>query len=84
MQNTNAIENVASQPHLYVGNLILVGSIAIAVGIVLVIGFCVVVKWSVAWKLLVRKFPVTDIHKLGKKIFRTEWLLLLQGQQSCS
>jgi hypothetical protein len=53
--------------HLHVGNLILVLSIAIAAGIVLVVGLSAYTRWSIAWTLLTRKYPVTDVHKSGKK-----------------
>jgi hypothetical protein len=69
MQNTNTIANVAGQPHfhLYVGNIILVGSVAIAIGIIYVFGGNALTMWNVAWKTLAKKFPATDVHKLGKK-----------------
>ena len=53
--------------HLHIGNIILVASFAIALGIVLVGGFCVFAKVFTGWKALTRRFPVTDIHRFGKK-----------------
>ena len=68
MQNTNAIANVANQPHfhLHVVNIILVGSVALAIGIIYVFGGRAFTVWNVDWKALARKFPATDVHKLGE------------------
>ena len=53
--------------HFHFLNIILVASIAIAIGITLVGGFCVFAKFFTGWKTLTRRFPATDVHKLGKK-----------------
>ena len=61
------IHNTATAHHLHIGNLILVLSIAIAAGVILVVGISAFIRWFIGWKLLVRKFPATDVHKSGTK-----------------
>jgi len=52
--------------HLHFRNIILVTLIAIAIGIALVGGFCVFAKFFTGWTNLTRRFPVMDVHGLGK------------------
>jgi hypothetical protein len=53
-------------------NMILEMSVAIGIVILLLFGWRALIMWNVAWKVLAKKFPATDVHKLGKRYLRQD------------
>jgi hypothetical protein len=68
MQITNAVVIGDINLHLKpLPAIMVMASALIVFGIAVWSGFCVFAKLGTGWKALTRRFPATDVHKLGKK-----------------